>query len=189
MSRRIHKASDEELMKQVQQGETASFDELYRRYSGRMMTYLTRMLGYDREKAEDALQDLFLKVIEKGHLFDSRYNLHSWLYKVATNICRNYYRQSETHAAAVEELEYTGEISFSWLSDISGTLDRKSFRQALQEQLGTLPCDKKAVFLLRYEEEMTIPEIAAVLDCPEGTVKSRLHHTLKALAEKLTEYR
>ena len=183
------KVTDEELMVEIQQGKVSAFDELYKRYNGKMMSYFTRMLNYDRDKAEDALQDLFLKIIEKNKLYNPQYSFHSWVYKVATNICKNQYRQNEIHETAVGALEYTGTLSYAFFDDISDKMNLKEFNVALKDNLNELPYDKKATFLLRYEEDMTVPEIAEVLGCSEGTIKSRLHYTLKILAEKLVEYK
>lgn len=68
---------------------------------------------------------------------------------------------------------------------MSGRLDALQFRTMLEEALSELPPAKKEAFILKYQEEKSIAEIAFIQDCPEGSVKSRLHYTLKLLEEKL----
>jgi RNA polymerase sigma-70 factor (ECF subfamily) len=84
--------SDEELMQNIRQGNTGAFDELYRRYNRRLLLYFYRMLGGDSEKAQDFLQDLFLKIFEKNNLFRNEARFSSWIFTVAHNMCKNEYR-------------------------------------------------------------------------------------------------
>src|SRR5438128_887849 len=91
-SRRYSIYNDEELMRFVCQGQVPAFDELYHRYSGRMMVYFVRMLNFNKAHAEDALQDLFMKIVEKPSAFDSGRPFRTWIYSVASNACKNYYR-------------------------------------------------------------------------------------------------
>src|SRR3984957_12835960 len=87
--------ADTELMFHLQRGETLAFDELYKRYSKPLLGYFVRMLNYDKPKAQDALHDLFMKVIEKPHLFDTSKPFRTWIYTIAYNNCKNQYKHTE----------------------------------------------------------------------------------------------
>lgn len=180
---------DSELMQHLQKGNKPAFDELYKRYSKPMLGYFTRMLNYDKHKAQDALHDLFLKVIEKPHLFDTSKPFRSWLYAIAYNNCKNHYKHNEIVKEAHTEMKYTEDVlDERFLLTAAAKMDGNDFKQALLAALETLPADKKSTFIMRYQEDRPINEIAEIMDCSEGTVKSRIHYTLKLLSEKLKLY-
>lgn len=180
---------DRELMVYVQKGEASAFDEIYKRYSKPMFGYFVRMLNYDKQKAEDALHDLFLKVIEKPHLFDTTKPFRTWLYSIAYNNCKNQYKHNEIVREAHQEIKHTGDnLDEHFVTRAAANMDAKDFKRALTDALAELPHDKKATFVLRYQEDRSIAEIAELMDCSEGTVKSRIHYTIKILSEKLRIY-
>lgn len=180
---------DRELMQHLQKGDKASFEELYKRYSKPMLGYFIRMLNYDKPKAQDALHDLFLKVIEKPHLFDASKPFRSWLYVIAYNNCKNHYKHNEIVKEAHAEMKHTEDVlDERFLVKAAAGIDGQDFKKALLAILETLPADKKSTFILRYQEDKPINEIAEIMDCSEGTVKSRIHYTLKLLSEKLNIY-
>lgn len=181
--------SDEELMCYLSQGEVQAFDELYGRYSRRLLLYFVRMLNFDRGLAEDALQDLFLKVAEHPEKFDRSRSFKTWIFSVASNTCKNYYRHKKVVEKSHEALIYLntnpGESSFS---KVAGKLDDGEFRRTLEEVLDELSPEKKEAFLLKYQEDKSIAEIAFIQNCPPGSVKSRLHYTIRLLEERLAEF-
>jgi RNA polymerase sigma-70 factor, ECF subfamily len=176
--------SDEELMTLIRQGKVDAFDELYRRYSQRLMVYFVRMLNFNKAQAEDALQDLFTKIVEKPTAFDPSRSFKTWIYSVAFNCCKNYYRHKEVVKKNEAEM-FALESHNDHFYNLAARLDARSFRRMLDELLETLSPEKKEAFLLKYQEDWTITEIAQLQNCPEGSVKSRLHYTIKLLEEKL----
>lgn len=177
--------SDEELMCFLCKGEVAAFDELYSRYSQRLMVYFVRMLNFDKDLAKDALQDLFLKIAESPEKFDTSRSFKTWIFSVASNSCKNFYRHRQIVAKSHDEiLQSSAGAEYSFLNT-AVKLDGKEFRKMLEETLDELAPEKKEAFILKYQEDKTIAEIAQIQDCPEGSVKSRLHYTLKILEEKL----
>jgi len=178
--------SDEELMQFLCSGEVLAFDELYLRYSKRLMVYFVRMLNYDKALAEDALQDLFLKVAEAPQKFDTQRAFRTWIFSVASNYCKNYYRHQQVKKENGELLllqqEPVHEESFM---NLAMKMDARRFRTLLDEVLNELSPQKKEAFILKYQEDKSIAEIALIQGCPEGSVKSRLHYTLKLLEERL----
>ncbi len=177
---------DEELMFCLSKGEVLAFDEIYIRYSKRLLGYYIRMLNFDRELAQDALQDLFLKIAEAPEKFDHTRSFKTWIFSVASNSCKNYYRHKKVVSKTNEEMKYTtGDVCDSVFFNTANKMDAKIFYEMLEEALNELPIEKKEAFILKYQEEKTIAEIALIQDCPEGSVKSRLHYTVKILEEKL----
>jgi RNA polymerase sigma-70 factor (ECF subfamily) len=177
--------NDEELMLFIKQGSVPAFDELYARYSKRLFAYFFRMLNYEREKAEDALQDLFMKIAESPEKFDCGRSFKTWVFSVACNYCKNFYRhhqvvqQSEAYLICNQQQNDEAYLLFA-----SG-IDVIEFTKSLEAALMRLSPEKREAFILKYQEEKTIAEIAFIQNCPEGSVKSRLHYTLQFLEEKL----
>jgi RNA polymerase sigma-70 factor (ECF subfamily) len=177
---------DEELMIYIIKGEALAFDEIYQRYSRRLLGYFIRMLNFDKELAEDALQDLFLKIAEAPEKFDSSRSFKTWVFSGASNSCKNYYRHKKIVSESATEIKHLGkEVNENSFIKMAAKMDAAQFRKMLEEVLNELPAEKKEAFILKYQEEKTITEIAYIQDCPEGSVKSRLHYTIKILEEKL----
>ena len=174
---------DETLMKWLGKGDEKAFVELYGRYSQRLLDYFYRMLGRDEEKAQDFLQDLFLKLVEKPHLYDSRRKFSTWLYAVAANMCKNEYRSREVRKI-METVSDFGPEAPREKPDDEG-IDRVWFETGLMHELENLSVEHRSVFLLRYQEERSVKEISEILGCTEGTVKSRTFYALRKLAQRL----
>jgi len=182
--------SDEELMLYIGNGESAAFDELYKRYGKRLLSYFMRMLNYDKSLAEDALQDTFMKIAEKPERFDGARSFKTWIFSIASNYCKNIYRHEAVVRSSQHELAYTACVSDDFDENLSmQKLDGVSFKQALDDVLDELAPERKEAFILRYQEDRSIQEIAQIQNCPEGSVKSRLHYTVKILEEKLQHFK
>ena len=149
------------------------------------MVYFVRMLNSNVALAEDALQDLFVKLVEKPGQFDRSRSFKTWIFSVAHNTCKNYYRHQNVVKESSEFLQNEDPLQQENFYRVAARVDAALFRQLLFEMLDTLPPLKKECFLLRYQEDHTIAEIAQIQQCAEGSVKSRLHYTLKFLEEKL----
>lgn len=180
--------SDERLFASVKRGDATAFDELYQRYSYRLLHYLVRMLGGNEARAQDLLQDVFLKVIEKRALFTEARSFSSWIFTIACNRCKNEYRSRDIRS----EVEYneTGSKATrsEFESDIFDQLEWRHFYNELHNVLKLFDDDQRSAFLLRFQDNMSISEIALIQNCPEGTVKSRLHYALKKIARYLKAF-
>ena len=173
--------SDSELMQQIVSGDQAAFSELYLRYKSRMYYYFYRMLGNSADSANDFLQELFLKLIEKPESYNPAYSFSTWFYSVANNMCKNEYRKRgiRQEYQDVEALE----PQIDYLSD--STIEHEQVVEKIFATLDSLGEEQRSAFLLRYREGFSIKEVAEILELPEGTVKSRLFYAKKLLAEKL----
>jgi len=179
--------TDELLMAKVADGESTAFSELYDRYSSPLINYFYRMLWRDREKAEDFMQELFTKLIHKPHLYNPERKFKTWLYSIANNMCKNEYRRMEVRKNTSNGLDERSDVKdHNVLSD--KIVDRTIFNDKLNEELLELSESHRSVFELRYREDLSIKEIAEIMDCSEGTIKSRLFYTIKKLSEKLKAF-
>jgi len=177
-------------MELIQQGDKAAFNELYQRYSQRLLYYFYRMFGGDEEKAQDFLQDLFLKIIEKPEQFISKHKFTSWIFTVAHNMCKNEYRRLDVRKIIEHEVNLDSVSSGieNGCNPVEQTVDQKIFENHLVRELKKMNPDYQTAFLLRFQENLTIKEISEILECSEGTVKSRLFHTTRKLMNRLNEF-
>ncbi|MEI6411772.1 MAG: sigma-70 family RNA polymerase sigma factor [Bacteroidota bacterium] len=172
---------DEALMQRIAQRDERAFAALYDRYGARIYRYFYRMLWQDAGKAEDFAQDLFLKIIEKPHLYNPDHSFRTWIYAVALNMCKNEYRRK---VPALQELDTAFPEPQEYF--IPESLDRPLLEAALRTAIENLSESHRQCFVLRYQEELTVPEIAEIVGCPSGTVKSRLHHAVRQIADKVS---
>jgi len=178
--------TDEELMSLLVKNEQPAFDELYGRYSKPLFNFFYRMLNFEREKAEDFLHDLFLKIIEKPKSFDNSQRFSVWFYAIAANMIKNEYRNLQVRNEFGHFLESRQDEEIVFYDD---NIDKQQFELHLQIEINKLDVETKTLFNLRFVEEMSLKDIAEVMKCPEGTVKSRLFYLTKYLAKKLSIYK
>ena len=121
-------------------------------------------------------------------MFDTTKKFKTWLFTIASNMCKNEYKRVEIRKNHRSDLPIGFEAKDgNELQD--KILDKKSFSDSLQVELNKLNDKHKDVFMLRHFDGLSMKEIAEVLGINEGTVKSRLHHATKSLALKLELYR
>jgi RNA polymerase sigma-70 factor (ECF subfamily) len=184
------KLGDEQLMQNIQQGDVSAFNELYERYSKRLLFYFFRELGGDEEKAQDFLQELFLKIVEKPTLFCTERKFSTWIFTVAHNMCKNEYRRLEIRNVVDNNVD-VNEISSDIGSDYhpaERNIDQEAFENALMAELEKLEDGHRSTFLLRFQQNLTLKEIGDILGCSEGTIKSRLFYTTHKLASRLKNF-
>ncbi len=151
------------------QGDTTAFEKLYARLSGGLFNYCVRLLG-DWHHAEDVLVETFTKFARSN--LDERGNLRAWLYRVATNACYSFFRRQKTEIKCFE-------LQLNAISSNPGPDFAEDLR--IQKFLNELPEYQRIAITLKFYEQMTYRDIAEVLCCPVGTVKSRVHEGLKKL--------
>ncbi len=179
--------SDNELMQLVVDKDSRAFSELYDRYSQMLANYFFKMLWQDEEKAQDFMQDLFTKIIEKPHLFDLKRNFKTWMFSVANNMCKNEYRKQAIRKNTSYDMDEGYQIKDNQASALDSLQD-SLFSEKLTQELELLDEKQKSTFVMRYFQDMSIKEIAETLDLSEGTVKSRLFYTLKKLTVSLKDF-
>ena len=173
---------DEELMLRVSsKDDDRAYGELYHRHARRLMGFFFRQSGGDEALAADLTQDAFLRVWTARDKFSGS-SFRTWLLTIGYNLVKNHYRLSEHQKQYEQFVVQTGEEVAE--SNIVEHLDNKAFDQALKQHLEKMPPESRLLFSLRFEEELTVPQIAVVMSVPEGTVKSRLHILTQSLKQK-----
>ncbi len=178
-------SSDEALMVAAQSGNRIAFEALYDRYSGKLFGYFYRMLRKDREIAEDYTQEVFLKIIQSKSTYDGTRAFKTWIFSIAHNMCKNNYRKEEVVKRAANELIMTTKNS---IPQDSNNVDRQTFKQELDRALANLNHVKRACFIMRFKQGLSIKEIATIEEVSEGTIKSRIFYVLKELTASLKEF-
>jgi RNA polymerase sigma-70 factor (ECF subfamily) len=174
-------SSDEDLMRMLQGGDQGAFDEVYRRYSVRLLHFMYKMIS-DEERSQDLLQDLFLLLVESPEKFNADRMFRPWVFTVAANMCRKEFRSPI-------QTELFENIQTQSADELIAPLDNGIFKKHLRKQLQMLEYEQKTTFILRYQEGLAIKQIAEIMECSVGTVKSRIYYTNKKLAERLREFK
>jgi RNA polymerase sigma-70 factor (ECF subfamily) len=184
------KLSDEQLMQFLRRNDTSAFNELYNRYSVRLLHFFLRTLSGDEQKSQDFLQDIFLKIIEKPHLFNSTQNFCTWIFTIARNMCKNEYRKQDVRKIMELKADFDTDFADSDCFYTAGEqqYDRKLFESALANELDQLSDAHRSAFILRYQQQFSIKEIGEILGCSEGTVKSRLFYATRKIAHQLKDF-
>lgn len=152
-----------------------TFRTLYLEHGLRAQGFFLRMTGFDRELARDLTQDLFLRLWDSRHNYDERRPFRTWMFAIAYNMLKNEYRRRMT------VMEYAENAPKEEPVTDTDHLEQEQRDRILRSAIGRLPEPQKVVFLLRYEEELPLSEIARVCNIAEGTVKSRLFSALTAV--------
>jgi RNA polymerase sigma-70 factor (ECF subfamily) len=168
---------DEHLLGLVSHGQPAGFEVLYERYAQRLLSYFYRMLGNNENKAQDFLQELFMKVIAKAVTFKKGGNFSSWVFTLACNMCKNEYRGQAVQKQAHQTLRQETDQLQPGSADLA--LHHQGFMNDLDQELALLDERKRSIFILRFQEGFSINDIGRIIDCPPGTVKSNLFNTIK----------
>ena len=175
--------TDEELMQRVSsKDDDRAYGELYHRHARKLMGFFFRQTGGDEALAADLTQDTFMRVWTARSKFQVS-GFRTWMLTIGYNLVKNHYRLSEHQKQYEQFVVQTGEEVAE--SNIVEHLDNKAFDQALKQHLEKMPPESRLLFSLRFEEELTVPQIAVVMSIPEGTVKSRLHILTQSLKQKL----
>ena len=185
-SNTYNNCSDEELMALIKKGKEKAFEELFERYKKKIHYYFYRMLNSNSDLADDFLQDLFLKIIEKPHLFTEGKKFSTWIYSMASNMCKNEYRRISVRKEIKTETSL--DELYKEEENLSLNFDKALFDSKLKESISTLGEENKEILVLRFQENLSIKEISIIMDIPEGTIKSRIFYILKKLSEKLKIY-
>lgn len=180
------------LVKQAQAGNKKAFEELVTIYQEQVYT-LSFYLAKNHSDAQDLAQEVFIKAYKNLGSFRHEADLGTWLHRITVNSWYNMQRViSRNEAFSLDDPLQTedGEITQTVvdddpLCDPVALIEEKDFLVRLQEALKDLPEEFRAVLVLREIEGYTYKEIASILECPLGTVRSRLSRARDALKEKL----
>jgi RNA polymerase sigma-70 factor (ECF subfamily) len=186
--RGIKTLDDSEVVAAFLAGNRRGFDELVERYQNRLLNFVYRTVG-DRERAEDLVQEVFIRVYRHLHRFDRSKKFSTWVYTIASNLAKNELRnRSRNPLVLFQTIKGRGEeddrpVDFEDPGTRPDDLFRKRHLRALvEEAVAALPEHHREVFVLRELEGKSYEEIAEITDCNLGTVKSRLNRARNAFA-------
>lgn len=168
-------------MARVKNNDHRAFSELYERYASRLHGYFYKMLWSDKERAEDAVHDLFAKIIDRPELFKEGNAFKSWIFQIAHNMCKNIYRKISFENEYRKQLENEGIV----FSKAERKIDEEIQFEQIQILLKDLNEEDRSLFVMRYQQELSIEDLSQLFEIPEGTVKSRLFKIRKILSQKM----
>lgn len=187
----LRELSDEKLMNHFQSGAVEAFNVLVERYSDRLLNYLQRFVK-SRAKAEDLLQDTFIRVHRNRHAYRPIAKFSTWLYTIAGNLARSAYRKRKRYPTySLTPSNREGEEYERPLPDESFSPDEAA-ESAIQERhiqdaFDQLPDKFQEVVVLRDVQELSYEEISTITGVPMGTVKSRIFRGRQKLQEILAD--
>lgn len=187
---------EEKLIERLKRRDEAAFNELVRLYQGKIYRLVLRMIG-DPGEAEDLAQEVFVTVFKSIDGFRGDSKLSTWLYRVASNHCKNRIKYLNRRARGqkkeldeVADRDALESATMNTSAQIHRPDDMATARQTeviIKQAIAELPDDQRELVVLRDIENMTYDEIQDVTGLPEGTVKSRLHRARLALHRRVAE--
>ena len=169
-------------------GEERAFQELVDRYQTRLLNFIFRTIG-DRERAEDLVQEVFIRVYRHLHRFDRSKKFSTWIYTIASNLAKNELRNRSRNPLVLFQAirknwqDEDRPLQFEDPASRPDDLYRKRhLRELVELSVERLPEHHRQVFVLRELEGKSYEEIAEITDCNPGTVKSRLNRARNAFA-------
>jgi RNA polymerase sigma-70 factor (ECF subfamily) len=180
------------LLKRLRDRDERAFRELVTAHRDRVFNITYRMLG-NRHEAEDVAQEVFIAVFKQIDNFREESKFSTWLYRVAVNHCKNRLkylkRRFDKDREEINDDTTTAGSNGAIGSHVPSSPDRAlqgaQMERVLAEAINSLDDEQRIVVVLRDVEDLSIEEICAITDLPDGTVKSRLHRARLALRKKL----
>ncbi len=188
--------TDESLIIAHRKGDPAAFGELVRRYADALLGYFVQMTA-NIDLAEDFFQETFKRVHEKAHTFRSQGRFKPWLFTIATRVAINGLRKRR-HLPVLslnQECDCTGKdckepgavaVAGNW-SDPSEQAVKAEWKQQVRQAIELLPARQRATLVLAYFQQLSYRQVAEVMGCSIGTVKTQMYRALRTLAQRLPD--
>ncbi len=180
---------DQSLVLRVQQGDKSAFDLLVLKYQHRIMHLVNRYVK-DPSEAQDVAQDTFIKAYRALADFRGESAFYTWLYRIAINTAKNYllsrsrrHFDNEIDVQDAEQVENVAQLKD--MDTPENLLMNEQIVKVIKEAIEKLPEEMRIAITLREFEGMSYEEIAEAMDCPIGTVRSRIFRAREAIDEKL----
>ena len=183
--------ADALLVERVKQGDQRAFALLVAKYERRVQRLLSRLVR-DNAEIEDITQESFIKAYRALPQFRGESAFYTWLYRIAINTAKNYLATKSSRPVTVGEFQGADDGEFFDLGDVvednntpDAVLHSRQVAEAVNAAIEALPEDLKAAITLREIEGLSYEEIAQAMDCPIGTVRSRIFRAREAIAQRL----
>ena len=174
---------DFQLVKRCQDGDISAFDELARRHKDRIYRLVYRMLR-DVDSVNDAAQDIFVRAYGRIGDFQHRSSFSTWLTRIAVNYCINHLKKEKRTRFFPAGIFSGGNLP----DEPHAVVERTEKCEKVHQAINSLSPKRKAIIILHYFEDNSCEEIAGILNCSTGTVKSRLFYARKELKKRLEPY-
>jgi RNA polymerase sigma-70 factor (ECF subfamily) len=187
--------SDAHLVSRALEGELPAFERLVSRYQNKIVGYAARMLS-DTDEAEDVAQEVFIKAYRSLDSFRGDAMFSTWLYRITTNLCIDRLRAKKRRPQQAYSLDEPydkeddkgGREIADFSAEPTREVEREELRRRVREVMAEMPEKMRTILIMCDMQGMAYEEIAKVLDCPLGTVKSRLFHARADLGRRLRPY-
>jgi RNA polymerase sigma-70 factor (ECF subfamily) len=181
--------TDQQLVELVQRGDSKAFDLLVLKYQQRIISLVSRFVR-NQADALDVTQDAFIKAYRALPNFRGESAFYTWLYRIAVNTAKNYLvsqsRRNVNNEIDIADIEqYEGENALKDYSTPENLLLRDEIEATVLKSIEELPEDLRVAITLREVEGMSYEDIAVAMDCPIGTVRSRIFRAREAIDKEL----
>jgi RNA polymerase sigma factor (sigma-70 family) len=174
--------NDQELMRIVQSGDFSPASEIYDRYSGRIYNFAFRFLK-NSEAAEDATQEVFVKMLKHANQFHGDAKLSTWLFSITANWCRDYLRKADNKSKESDDVLVTLPAPAELSPDRN--LEQREDAARVRKALEALTAEQREAILLSRYQGLSYAEIAQIAGCSEGAVKTRVFRAMETLKKTL----
>ena len=175
-----NKNNDLDLVRRFKNGDTSGFNEIVRKYQ-KQVYWVIRKMVQDHDEADDITQEVFIKVHTAIKDFREESNLFTWLYRIAVNYSINHIKKAKVKNTVSVELVVEQIESHDKRADEE--IDEVTKRRILEEAIETLPAQQRAVFNMRYYDQLQYDEIADILGKSTGGIKANYFHAVKKIGE------
>jgi RNA polymerase sigma-70 factor (ECF subfamily) len=182
------------LVERALDGDLAAFEQLVSRHQTKITAFAARMLN-DHDEAEDVAQEAFVKAYRSLDSFRGQAQFSTWLYRIVTNLCIDRARAKKRRPQSAYSLDEPFEADEKGGRELpdatfepSKSVERDELRRTVRATVAEMPEKMRQVLIMCDIQGMAYEKIAEVLDCPIGTVKSRLFHARADLARRLKPY-
>lgn len=180
--------TDLQLVRKVRHGDRPAFDLLVVKYQSRVASIISRYV-YDSQEVMDLTQETFVKAYRAIDRFRGDSAFYTWLYRIAVNTAKNFLesrgRRPQGSADAVEAENFDDGSRLRDIASPEKLLQRDQLQEALRVAIGNLPEELRSAFLLREYDGLSYEDIAGILECPIGTVRSRIFRARDAVDRHL----
>lgn len=183
--------SDKQLVARVQKGDKSAFDLLVLKYQYKVQAIVGRYV-HDFDEVNDVVQEAFIKAYRAVDGFRGDSQFYTWLYRIAVNTAKNYLvaknRRPPASDIDVEDAEYySGSDGLKDVDSPENLLFRDELERVVDSAIQGLPEDLRTALTLREFEGLSYEDIAVVMDCPVGTVRSRIFRAREAIDEHISK--